>query len=92
MAEDGSIQSCIVCFNFLHQQWLHFVKSRTAINKRLYWLKRPAGCEIRQIFILKKELSESQKETLFNYRESNFKLFLRKYLQNIGLLLFPNSW
>ena len=69
MADDGSIQSCIVCFNFLHQQWLHFCKSRTAINKRLYWLKRPAGCEIRQpvnIIELEEILSEQAREEGYN--------------------------
>ena len=61
MADDGSIQGCIVCFSFLQQQWLHFNKTRTSVNKRLYWLKRPPGCEIRQpvnIIELEEILSE----------------------------------
>jgi hypothetical protein len=61
MADDGSIQGCIVCFSFLQQQWLHFNKTRTNVNKRLYWLKRPPGCEIRQpvnIIELEEILSE----------------------------------
>lgn len=65
MAEDGSIQGCIVCFNFLQQQWLHFNKTRTSVNKRLYWLKRPPGCEIRQpvnIIELEEILSEQARE------------------------------
>ena len=65
MADDGSIQGCIVCFSFLQQQWLHFNKTRTAVNKRLYWLKRPPGCEIRQpvnIIELEEILSEQGKK------------------------------
>ena len=61
MADDGSIQGCIVCFSFLQQQWLHFNKTRTSVTKRLYWLKRPPGCEIRQpvnIIELEEILSE----------------------------------
>ena len=46
-------------------QWHHFVRSKTQISKRLYWLKRPAGCEIRQpvnIIELEEILSEQARE------------------------------
>ena len=43
-----SIISCFVCNAFLIQQWQSFERLKTPINKRLYWLKRPSGCEIRQ--------------------------------------------
>lgn len=48
MGKDWSVISCQVCFAFLTQQWELFEKSRMPISKRLYWLKRPSGCEIRQ--------------------------------------------
>ena len=65
MASDSSIQGCVVCFSYLKTQWNHFVRSKTQINKRLYWLKRPAGCEIRQpvnIIELEEILSEQARE------------------------------
>nr|CAB3262939.1 uncharacterized protein LOC100185421 [Phallusia mammillata] len=48
MREDWSVVSCFVCNAFLSQQWESFERTRTPISKRLYWLKRPSGCEIRQ--------------------------------------------
>ena len=48
MKEDWSVLSCSVCSALLTQQWKSFEKGRMPINKRLYWLKRPSGCEIRQ--------------------------------------------
>ena len=56
---------CIVCYSYLTTQWHHFVRSKTQISKRLYWLKRPAGCEIRQpvnIIELEEILSEQARE------------------------------
>lgn len=48
MSENWTILSCQVCKAFLIQQWDSFEKMNVPINKRLYWLKRPSGCEIRQ--------------------------------------------
>lgn len=48
MGEDWSVIACQVCSAFLIQQWETFERTRMPINKRLYWLKRPSGCEIRQ--------------------------------------------
>jgi len=48
MRKDWSIVSCRVCHAFLTQQWESFEITRTPVSKRLYWLKRPSGCEIRQ--------------------------------------------
>ena len=65
MASDSSIQGCVVCYSYLKTQWNHFVRSKTQVNKRLYWLKRPAGCEIRQpvnIIELEEILSEQARE------------------------------
>ena len=48
MRSDWAVVACFVCNAFLVQQWESFERSRTPISKRLYWLKRPSGCEIRQ--------------------------------------------
>lgn len=48
MKDDWSVISCSVCSCLLSQQWKSFERSKMPINKRLYWLKRPSGCEIRQ--------------------------------------------
>ena len=48
MREDWSVVSCSLCSALLFQQWKSFERARMPINKRLYWLKRPSGCEIRQ--------------------------------------------
>lgn len=37
---DGVIDSCVVCFMFLTQQWDSYERSKTPAVKRLYWLKR----------------------------------------------------
>ena len=48
MREDWSVIACNVCSALLIQQWKAFERGKMPINKRLYWLKRPSGCEIRQ--------------------------------------------
>ena len=57
MRSDWAVVSCYVCNAFLVQQWESFERSRTPISKRLYWLKRPSGCEIRQPVSQVRELS-----------------------------------
>lgn len=37
---EGVIDSCIVCYMFLTQQWESYERSKTPAVKRLYWLKR----------------------------------------------------
>ena len=39
-ATDGTVDSCRVCYSFLHQQWESFEETKTPAIKRLYWLKR----------------------------------------------------
>ncbi|XP_076811975.1 uncharacterized protein LOC143458949 [Clavelina lepadiformis] len=48
MKDDWSVTACFVCNALLCQQWESFERTRMPISKRLYWLKRPNGCEIRQ--------------------------------------------
>uniref|UniRef100_H2ZR97 Uncharacterized protein n=1 Tax=Ciona savignyi TaxID=51511 RepID=H2ZR97_CIOSA len=48
MGDDWSVDACFVCDALLAQQWESFERGRMPIGKRLYWLKRPSGCEIRQ--------------------------------------------
>ncbi|XP_078485569.1 uncharacterized protein LOC144742369 [Ciona intestinalis] len=48
MQDDWSVDACFVCKSILAQQWESFERGRMPIGKRLYWLKRPSGCEIRQ--------------------------------------------
>ncbi|KAL4234326.1 hypothetical protein ACF0H5_005977 [Mactra antiquata] len=37
---EGIIDSCVVCYMFLTQQWDSYERSKTPAVKRLYWLKR----------------------------------------------------
>ena len=39
-SKEGVVDSCNICFMFLHQQWESYESNRTPIVKRLYWLKR----------------------------------------------------
>ncbi|XP_044131037.1 uncharacterized protein LOC122924164, partial [Bufo gargarizans] len=40
----GSARVCAVCQRFLGAQWDAFERSRTPLEKRMYWLKRPYQC------------------------------------------------
>ncbi|XP_072492335.1 genetic suppressor element 1 isoform X3 [Notamacropus eugenii] len=42
---DGCVLVCAVCRCFLGEQWAAFERSRTPVEKRMYWLKRPYQCE-----------------------------------------------
>jgi len=66
-----SIISCFVCNAFLIQQWQSFERLKTPINKRLYWLKRPSGCEIRQP-VSQIELEEILNENVRDVNQENF--------------------
>lgn len=45
---DGSARVCAVCRCFLCEQWNAFERSRTPLDKRVYWLKRPHQCDARR--------------------------------------------
>ncbi|XP_029463912.1 genetic suppressor element 1 isoform X2 [Rhinatrema bivittatum] len=38
---EGCVTACAVCQRFLAEQWGAFERSRTPLDKRMYWLKRP---------------------------------------------------
>ncbi|KFM68866.1 hypothetical protein X975_17291, partial [Stegodyphus mimosarum] len=40
MRPDGRVLTCLVCYNFLMQQWDAYEKNKTPHSKRIYWLKR----------------------------------------------------
>ncbi|KAH1181433.1 hypothetical protein KIL84_005159 [Mauremys mutica] len=42
---EGCALVCAVCRCFLGEQWDAFERSRTPVEKRMYWLKRPYQCE-----------------------------------------------
>ncbi|GCC36062.1 hypothetical protein chiPu_0014553 [Chiloscyllium punctatum] len=44
---EGWVQVCSVCRCFLGEQWESFERSRTPVDKRMYWLKRPHQCDSR---------------------------------------------
>ncbi|MGH0115728.1 UNVERIFIED_CONTAM: hypothetical protein FKN15_046913 [Acipenser sinensis] len=46
---DGCVTVCAVCHCFLGEQWNSFERTRTPIEKRMYWLKRPYQCDSRRI-------------------------------------------
>ncbi len=46
---DGDALVCAVCHCFLREQWNSFERNRTPIEKRMYWLKRPYQCDLRNI-------------------------------------------
>lgn len=45
---DGHALVCAVCHCFLREQWNAFERSRTPLDKRVYWLKRPHQCDARR--------------------------------------------
>jgi len=46
--DGGHVQACAVCHCFLAEQWSSFERSRTPVEKRMYWLKRPYQCDSRR--------------------------------------------
>lgn len=49
LSADGCALVCAVCHCFLAEQWNSFERSRTPIEKRMYWLKRPYQCDSRRV-------------------------------------------
>ncbi|XP_067905211.1 genetic suppressor element 1 isoform X3 [Heterodontus francisci] len=49
LSAEGWVLVCSVCRCFLGEQWESFERSRTPVNKRMYWLKRPHQCESRRM-------------------------------------------
>lgn len=49
VSPDGHVLVCAVCHCFLTEQWNSFERSRTPIEKRMYWLKRPYQCDSRRV-------------------------------------------
>lgn len=49
LSPDGCALVCAVCHCFLTEQWNSFERSRTPIEKRMYWLKRPYQCDSRRV-------------------------------------------
>lgn len=49
VSPDGHTLVCAVCHCFLTEQWNSFERSRTPIEKRMYWLKRPYQCDSRRV-------------------------------------------
>lgn len=49
VSPDGHALVCAVCHCFLTEQWNSFERSRTPIEKRMYWLKRPYQCDSRRV-------------------------------------------
>ncbi|KAM3626206.1 uncharacterized protein V6R79_024682 [Siganus canaliculatus] len=49
VSADGHALVCAVCHCFLTEQWNSFERSRTPIEKRMYWLKRPYQCDSRRV-------------------------------------------
>lgn len=49
LSPDGHTLVCAVCHCFLTEQWNSFERSRTPIEKRMYWLKRPYQCDSRRV-------------------------------------------
>lgn len=48
VGDDGHALVCAVCHCFLREQWNAFERSRTPLDKRVYWLKRPHQCDSRR--------------------------------------------
>ncbi|OCT58582.1 hypothetical protein XELAEV_18001906mg [Xenopus laevis] len=44
LSPEGCVRVCAVCQRFLAAQWDAFERSRTPLEKRMYWLKRPYQC------------------------------------------------
>lgn len=49
LSPEGHALVCAVCHCFLTEQWNSFERSRTPIEKRMYWLKRPYQCDSRRV-------------------------------------------
>ena len=49
VSPDGHALVCAVCHCFLTEQWNSFERSRTPLEKRMYWLKRPYQCDSRRV-------------------------------------------
>ncbi|KAL7878476.1 hypothetical protein AOLI_G00094500 [Acnodon oligacanthus] len=49
VGQDGHALVCAVCHCFLREQWNAFERSRTPLDKRVYWLKRPHQCDSRRL-------------------------------------------
>uniref|UniRef100_UPI00398E72DF uncharacterized protein n=1 Tax=Pristiophorus japonicus TaxID=55135 RepID=UPI00398E72DF len=45
LSAEGWVLVCSVCRCFLGEQWDSFERSRTPVDKRMYWLKRPHQCD-----------------------------------------------
>ncbi|XP_072136030.1 genetic suppressor element 1 [Mobula birostris] len=45
VSADGWVLVCSVCRCFLAEQWHSFERTRTPVDKRMYWLKRPHQCD-----------------------------------------------
>ncbi|XP_041046778.1 genetic suppressor element 1 isoform X2 [Carcharodon carcharias] len=48
VSAEGWVLVCSVCRCFLGEQWESFERSRTPVDKRMYWLKRPHQCDSRR--------------------------------------------
>ncbi|GCB74578.1 hypothetical protein scyTo_0003669 [Scyliorhinus torazame] len=48
VSAEGWVSVCSVCRCFLGEQWEAFERSRTPVDKRMYWLKRPHQCDSRR--------------------------------------------
>ncbi|XP_068115869.1 uncharacterized protein [Hyperolius riggenbachi] len=44
LSPGGCARVCLLCQRFLGAQWDSFERSRTPLEKRMYWLKRPYQC------------------------------------------------
>ncbi|XP_061670182.1 uncharacterized protein LOC133497924 [Syngnathoides biaculeatus] len=49
LSPEGHALVCAVCHCFLAEQWNSFERSRTPVEKRMYWLKRPYQCDSRRV-------------------------------------------
>ncbi|KAJ7995042.1 hypothetical protein DPEC_G00255790 [Dallia pectoralis] len=49
LSPDGHAVACAVCHCFLGEQWNCFERTRTPVEKRMYWLKRPYQCDPRRV-------------------------------------------
>ncbi|XP_078066705.1 genetic suppressor element 1 isoform X2 [Mustelus asterias] len=49
LSAEGWVLACGVCRCFLGEQWEAFERSRTPVEKRMYWLKRPHQCDSRRV-------------------------------------------
>lgn len=80
VSADGHALVCAVCHCFLAEQWNSFERSRTPIEKRMYWLKRPYQCDSRRIpqewnisYDLERRISVGSQN--FDGNESDFSSF-----------------